>query len=310
MDFKKAQILVIGDVMIDHYVYGSVERISPEAPVPVLIKEDENTFLGGAGLVTTNLRNLGASVDLVGVIGEDEEAPIVRKYLSDKNISDQNLIVEKGRPTTIKKRFVATLPYFQQLLRLDNERRENVKPETEQKIIENVKQKMDGSDLVVISDYNKGILTAKVIESVIALAKEKGKKILVDTKRSLYDYKGVYLIAPNTRELCLAFGLKNTNDDALILPEAVKLSKALGSIVVVKRGGKGATIADDDGTRTYPSKAEKIVNVSGAGDIFLATLAMALASGQNIDDAVKTANLGCGKAIAKRHPLVTLEDLK
>ena len=307
--FKKAKMLVLGDVMIDHYVYGSVDRISPEAPVPVLNRESEDIFLGGAGGVASSLRTLGADVDLISVVGADGESSTVRRLLSENRISDDALLTEKGRHTIIKQRFVATSPYFQMLLRLDSESKENIKSQTEQSILHEVKKRIDGADFIVISDYNKGLLTYRVIEAIIPLAKEKGKKIIVDTKRSLYDYKGVYLIAPNTRELCLNFGLKNTNDDDRILPSAVKLSKTLGSIVVVKRGSKGATIADGKNTRTYPSLAQKILNVSGAGDIFVAVLSMALASGQTVDEAVKLANAGCAKAIAKKHPAITLEEL-
>jgi len=310
MEFKKTRIMVIGDVMIDNYIYGTVERISPEAPVPVLKKEDELTFLGGAGLVAANLKNLGAEVDFIAVIGKDEEALKIRKFLSDKGIPADGLVVEMGRRTTIKKRFVATTPYFQMLLRLDNEADENIRPETEKEIIERMKNGIDTVDFIIISDYAKGVLTENVIRKILVLAKEKTKKIIVDSKKNLYNYKGAYMVVPNTRELSLAFGLKNTNEDDPMTRSALKLFKALDTMVVVKRGSKGATIADENGTRTYPAMAKKVVNISGAGDIFLSILAMSLASGQNIDEAIKAANLGCGKAIAKRHPTITLEDFQ
>jgi D-beta-D-heptose 7-phosphate kinase/D-beta-D-heptose 1-phosphate adenosyltransferase len=310
VEFKKSRIMVIGDAMIDHYVYGTVERISPEAPVPVLNKEEEKKFLGGAGVVASNLKNLGADVDFISVVGEDGEADTIRQLLSEKQISDEHFVIERGRHTILKKRFIATSPYFQMLMRMDKESKERIKLETEQEIIKRIRDGIDNIDFIIISDYNKGLLSGNIIDSVLTIAKEKDKKIIVDTKQSLYHYKGVYLIVPNLIELCITSGLKTTNSDEIITPEAVKLSKSLNAKLIVKRGGKGATIADDLGIRSYPSLAKDIVNVSGAGDIFVAILTMALDSGEDIDEAVKLANLGCAKAIARKHPTVRLEDFK
>jgi len=310
MKFKKAKILVIGDVMIDRYIYGNVERISPEAPVPVLHKNDESSFLGGAGLVVSNLKSLGADVDFIAVVGKDKEYLDMKRLLSEKKIPEDGLICEEGRHTTIKTRFVAASPHFQMLLRLDNETKDDIRPETERKIIDQVKRGMSRAAFVIVSDYNKGVLTTKVIDAILMEAKKSRKKVIVDTKKSLHGYKGSYLVAPNTTELCLAFGLKNTNEDDVVLPNAIRLSKELGCVVVVKRSGKGATIADSHGIRTYPSLAGNVINVSGAGDIFVSILTMALASDQPLNEAVKMANLGCGKAIAKKHPSITPEDLR
>ncbi|MBU0591110.1 bifunctional hydroxymethylpyrimidine kinase/phosphomethylpyrimidine kinase [Candidatus Micrarchaeota archaeon] len=309
IESKEANILVIGDVMVDRYTYGAVERISPEAPVPVLLQENDELFLGGAGLVAHTLKNLGANVDFISVVGADKTAGTISDLLKQSKISDTLLISDSERKTTIKHRFVATSPYFQMLLRADKETHSNISAGTEAKAINTIKKMVPSSDIIIISDYNKGLMTGNVIGAVIETAKQHGKKVIVDTKKSIYDYKGVYLVAPNTRELCLAFGLKNTNDDGLVLQSATKLSKALGAIAVIKRGSKGATIANDSSLVTYPSVAKKVLNVSGAGDIFVSIMAWALASGHTVDDAVKLANKGCGIAISKRHPSIELSEI-
>jgi D-beta-D-heptose 7-phosphate kinase/D-beta-D-heptose 1-phosphate adenosyltransferase len=191
---------------------------------------------------------------------------------------------------------------------VDNESRKNIGPETELEVISKMEAEMAKADIIVVSDYNKGLLTKQVISRLLERAKKSGKKIIVDTKRSMMDYKGVDYIVPNFKELCIAFATKPTNEDGFILPHTEELSKKLGCTVIVKRSGKGATIADKAGTRTYPTAATDIINVSGAGDIFVAILSLALASGKTIDEAVKLANAGCAKAITRRHPSVSPGD--
>ena len=220
------------------------------------------------------------------------------------------VVSEKGRKTTIKKRFIATVPYFQQLLRVDYESRNPINSETEKKVLSTIADAIPRVDILVISDYNKGLLTKTVIDEVLAMAKEKGKKVIADTKRSPYDYRGADILAPNYKELCLAFGMKATNEDEIIVSNAIKLSKTLNATILVKRSGKGASIADGKNVRTYGVSATDIVNVSGAGDIFVAIVAIALASGKSIDEAVKLSNIGCAKAIARKHPSVQLEDFE
>ena len=295
--------------MVDNYVYGTVDRLSPEAPVPILESNDEKYSLGGAGNVVSTLKNLGADVSFVSVIGDDKNNKTVSELAKAVNVSPEFIFVEKGRKTTMKKRFVATSPYFQMLLRVDNETHTPIQKETEDKIVSCLKSLISKSDLVVISDYNKGLMTSSLISQIIDISKKLDKKIIVDTKKNLYDYKGVYIAVPNYKELCLTFGMKPTNDDSLIEQNTLKLSKTLRCNVIVKRSEKGATIIDEKGLRTQKSLAEKIVNVSGAGDIFVAIVALSIASSFSLDRAVEVANIGCAKAIAKRSPSITLAEL-
>lgn len=308
--FKKVRILVIGDVMIDHYVYGTVERLSPEAPVPILEMREETIYLGGAGLVAANLAHLGATVDFATVCGEDKDAKTIQELLKSEKIETNMIVHEKGRKTILKKRFVAIGPYFQQLLRMDNETKRAISKETEAQLLSKIKSAIEKTDLVLISDYNKGMLIDGLIKEIINVAKKFGKKIVVDTKYSMNAYKGVDYVVPNFKELCLHFALYPSNEDEIILPYTKKLTDDLNTTIIVKRSGKGATIADKTGIRTHSTSANDIVNVSGAGDIFVSILSVAIASGMTIDEAVKHANTGCAKAIGRKHPSIFLDDFK
>ncbi len=324
---RKAKILVIGDVMLDHYVYGSVNRMSPEAPVPVLDVEKEEGFPGGAGIVASALAALGADVSFLSAVGDDAAAGDVEKLLAKQGVS-ASLEKESGRKTTVKTRFVRTNPRFEMLLRADSETREGIRPGTETALfaaLEIEAAELRGVkgrkvfDIIIVSDYAKGLLTGSMIAKVLGFARAKGKRVVVDTKGDIRAYKGDNVIlVPNLHELGLASGREIPNEDAGVREAALALSKSSGSVVVVKRSGKGASIAEAAskaaGTgsfRTYPSmvKPEDVVNVSGAGDIFVAIFTLALASGKSMDDAVKLANLGCAKAIAKQHPSITSAEL-
>lgn len=309
--FKKAKILIIGDLMLDHYVYGVVNRVSPEAPVPVLDVEKEEEFLGGAGVVASNLLALGARVQFLSVVGDDPAAVQVRTLLSAQGVPCI-VVSEKGRKTTMKKRFIKTQPSFEMLLRADSETRQDIKATTESALLDMLEKAAEGADFLIISDYAKGMLTKNLIGKILAFSRANGKHVVVDTKGDISAYGGDNVIlVPNLHELGAASRKEMANEDAGVRAAALALSKSSGSMVVVKRSGKGASIADGkSGTfRTCPSMAKDVVNVSGAGDIFVAIFTLALASGKNMDEAVKLANLGCAKAIAKQHPSITAAEL-
>ncbi len=308
---SKTKILVIGDIMLDHYVYGVVNRMSPEAPVPVLDVEKAEEFLGGAGIVASTLSALGVQVAFLSVVGDDEGAGHVRKLLSAPGMPDL-LVSEKGRKTTMKTRFVKTKPRFEMLLRMDSETRQHIKPATESALLGKLETAAEGADFIVISDYAKGLLTEKLIAELLKFAREKGKKLVVDSKSDIHAYAGGNVIlVPNLHELGIASKKEIQNEDADVRAAALALSKSSGSVVIVKRSGKGASIADAKANvfRTWSSMAKEVVNVSGAGDIFVAILTLALASGKGMDEAVKLANAGCAKAITKQHPSITRTEL-
>ena len=308
MHFKKAKILLVGDLIIDHYLYGTVDRICPEAPVPVLNCKSEEMFLGGAGIVLTNLIHLDALPTIISVAGEDEESKKLQNLFKDIAASYEHVILEKGRKTIIKTRCVATSPFWQMLMRFDKESGEPVSKKTEHEIIAKIKVLVPKHDFIVISDYRKGVLTKAVREELIATAKEHGKTILVDSKGSVIDYMGADIVAPNRVELCAHFGTAPTNEDGIISQFAQKLARQMHCKVVVKRSEKGILWVDSGKQGSVPSTAEKIVNVSGAGDVFTASLGLALASGYELPEAVKLANFAAGKAIGRTRPHIRLED--
>ncbi len=305
---KKVRICVIGDIMIDRYIYGSVDRISPEAPVPVLEREREELFLGGAGLVATNLSGLGADVKLVSVAGDDEARGVLSRLLERERI-DAKIADEAGRKTIEKVRYIATKPYFQMIVRVDSETLRGISKSVENEILASLRRCVKDSDLLIVSDYGKGLLTNSMIKRVVSYAKEERTPILVDAKHTLLEYSGADYVLPNSKEICLAFSHANSNDDDVVLPLAIRLEKEMGSTVIVKRAERGATLVKGGRVKSFPSRAKNIVNTSGAGDIFIAIVGLALASGSTVERAIMLANMGCAKAVAREHPSITLKDI-
>ncbi len=308
--FKKMNILLIGDIIIDHYIYGTVDRISPEAPVPVLNCKSEEMFLGGAGIVLTNLLHLGASPTLISVAGNDDEAKKLERLFKDVGASFQNIVMETERNTTIKTRCVATSPFWQMLMRFDKEVHDPISKNTEKIIISKIKESIPKADLVVVSDYRKGLITQAVRDSIISTAKEFKKTLIVDSKGPVLEYKGADIVAPNRIELCNAFNTTPTNDDGIISQLAQKLAQLMRCKVVVKRSEKGILWVEDRKQGSVPSVAGKIVNVSGAGDVFIASLALATASDYNLEQSSKIANFAASMAIGRTRPHITIEDFK
>jgi rfaE bifunctional protein kinase chain/domain len=242
------------------------------------------------------------------VVGDDPEAAQVR-FMCGRSLMAS---VEKGRKTTVKTRFIDRKKGFMMLMRADSETRAPILPGTEDSVLGLLEGAAAGADCIIISDYAKGMLTKKLVDGALKSARASGKRVVVDTKGDIRAYRGGNVIlVPNLHELGLASGLEIKNEDADVRKHALDLSKASGSVVVVKRSGKGASIADAKAGsfQTCPSMAKDVVNVSGAGDIFVAVFTLALASGKGMDEAVKLANMGCAKAIAKQHPSITAAEL-
>lgn len=308
MKFKNANILIVGDLMIDHYLYGTVDRICPEAPVPVLNCKSEESFLGGAGIVLTNLLQLGANATLISVAGNDEDGGKLKLLLKGINANPETIAIESGRKTIIKTRCVATSPFWQMLLRFDNEKTDPVRKDTENMIKQKFSECLDNADVVVFSDYKKGMLNPSLIKGLMEMAKKCGKTIVTDSKGRIFEYKGTDVIAPNRVELCNAYEVKPTNDDKIIVELSKKLAKDMGCAVLVKRSEKGVLVVSNGQEKTIPATAKKIVNVSGAGDVFIASLSLALASGNNVMESARIANYAAGIAIGRTRPHVTLDD--
>ena len=293
---KTPKILVIGDLMIDHYLWGSTERISPEAPVQVVNVETESILLGGAGNVINNLNALGSVVDVISVIGECETSVELKNLLSAIKVSTEYLITQKDRVTSKKSRIIAS---HQQVARYDRESTDEIDKKLQLAIIKVFKAIVNNYDVILLSDYGKGVLTFELTQSLITIANENNKKLLVDPKGLDYSkYEGAYLLTPNKKEASEATNLVIKDDSSL--NQAIKSLKEQCNLEIslITLSDQGVAIFDNE-LRIHPTVAREIFDVTGAGDTILASLGFALSFNKNIDDAVKFANLASGVVVGK-----------
>lgn len=293
---KQPTILVIGDLMIDHYLWGKCERISPEAPVQVVAIEKETSVLGGAGNVINNLSALGAKVSVLSVIGKDTNAEELKEMLEEINVNIENLVVEEGRDTSKKSRIIASQ---QQVVRYDKESTDDISQKSQAKIVENFKEKILSYDMVLLSDYGKGVLTNELTRTLIDITNQSNKKVLVDPKGIDYTkYTGAYLLTPNKKEAIEASNV-NIKDEASLLNAITKLKDECSlSVGLITLSEDGIAIYDDE-LRTHPTVAREVYDVTGAGDTVIASLGFSLACGYDIDKAVKFSNLAAGVVVGK-----------
>lgn len=293
---KFPKILVVGDLMIDHYLWGSCERISPEAPVQVVNIKSESTVLGGAGNVINNLRALGAKVDVVSVIGGCEISDELKGLLSNINVSSEYLITQKDRITSKKSRIIAAQ---QQVVRYDRESTDAISDESQKSILNTFNKIINNYDCVLLSDYGKGIFTDSLTQSLINTANKYNKKVLVDPKGLDYSkYKGAFLLTPNKKEASEATQI-NIKDEASLTQAITQLRTQCDlNVSLITLSEQGVAIYDDE-LRTHPTVAREVFDVTGAGDTVLASLGFALACRYNIDEAVKFSNLAAGVVVGK-----------
>lgn len=290
------KILVIGDLMIDHYLWGSCKRISPEAPVQVINVDSETSVLGGAGNVVNNLNSLGAMTDVISVIGECDVSKKIKKLLLSINVGTDLLIKQKGRIASKKNRIIAD---HQQVVRYDRESKENINDESQLAIIKSFKSIVDNYDVILLSDYGKGVLTYDLTQSLINIANKKNKKVLVDPKGIDYSkYYGSFLLTPNKKEASEATQISIKDDKSLekALLKIKKICKLKVSVITLSEMGIAVF---DDNLRIHPTLAKEVFDVTGAGDTVLASLAVAIASNKNIDEAIQFANLASGVVVGK-----------
>lgn len=286
------RIAVIGDVMLDRYFWGSVSRISPEAPVPVVDLESETYHLGGAANVAANLKSLGASPYLFGVIGCDKFADVFIDISQKIGIDPSGLYQDKDRPTTLKTRIIGN---NQQLLRLDLEKRSIIDKSAINFII-NKLEETDDFAAIIFEDYNKGAITAELIHSVINFAKKKSIPVFVDPKfANFFEYKEVTLFKPNKREAELALNLEIKSDESLNEAGNYLLGKLKAENLLITLGSEGMRLFKSNGEiKSVPTRARKVADVSGAGDTVIATLAAAYSAGATIEEAATMANFAAG----------------
>lgn len=294
--FAGKTVLVLGDVMLDRFIYGAVDRISPEAPVPVITVEKETAMLGGAGNVARNVAALGAKAVLIGLVGQDAAGAALRGMIDAEAGLEADLIVDGGRRTTEKVRYISG---SHQMLRVD---REDRGPGDGAALLAAFQARLAAADVVVLSDYAKGVLTAEVVRGAIDAARAAGKPVIVDPKsRDLARYDGATLIKPNRKEAAEATGVADNSDEASEEAGAAILAMAPGlDAALITRGGAGMTLAARGQAPVHlPATAVEVFDVSGAGDTVAATLALAVAAGASLADAARLANLAGGLVVAK-----------
>ncbi|MDL1893593.1 D-glycero-beta-D-manno-heptose-7-phosphate kinase [Sphingobacteriales bacterium CHB3] len=296
-NFKGKRVAVVGDLMVDRYYWGTVGRISPEAPVPVVEVIDEQVRLGGAANVANNIQTLGGEPILVGLIGKDHPGDMFIQILNERNLSSKGVVVDAGRPTTIKTRVIA---HAQHVVRIDNESKAECPEHIRHLIVDAVKYNIHELDAIIIEDYNKGVVTKEVIHELVAVAKKYNKIITVDPKlNNFFEYKGVTVFKPNRREVEEAIGgrLKTQND----VENAGKhlLASLEAENILITRGEEGMSLFESGGGIEHvPTQATNVQDVSGAGDTVVSTLTMALASGAGIREASVLANCAAGVVVA------------
>lgn len=297
--FQETSVMVVGDLMLDRFVYGDVDRISPESPVPVLAIDREDTMLGGAGNVLSNLCALGVRTHVFSVVGDDLAAQEVRDTIAAHGADASGLIMDSSRPTSIKTRYLAR---HQQLLRTDIEKTHPLSESLAEEMVSAIKKAISSVGAVVLSDYGKGVLTPSLIQEVIAMAQEKNIPVLVDPKGQDFSlYRGADVVTPNRKELALASGSKTLKTDEEIALAAQKIITSCGiSNVVATRSEDGLSVVSQTGGPVHlPTQAREVFDVSGAGDTVIAALAAALATGADIVSAARLANIAGGIAVSK-----------
>jgi rfaE bifunctional protein kinase chain/domain len=296
---RERSIVVLGDVMLDEFVWGDVTRISPEAPVPVVDIRRESVHLGGAANVIANLVALGAKACVVGVIGKDDAGERLRGNLRKASPMQLNeyLIVDEARPSTIKTRIIA---HSQLVVRADRELRTPVNTHLEDRIISTLKEALRGADAFVVSDYDKGVVTPRILAEILPLAYER-LPVLIDPKsRNFNFYRPATLVTPNHHEALRMTNLAEDSDDALYRAASLIREKLHCDAVLITRGDRGLMLLEGDEEPTYvPTAAREVYDVTGAGDTVIATLAGALASGASMLEAAMLANHAAGIVVGK-----------
>ena len=295
--FSDYKILVVGDIILDEYIWGKAGRLSPEAPVPVLEVNKYTYILGGAANVANNINKLGGRVYLAGVAGNDSQAEKLYEILSENNVDGSCIVKDKNRPTTVKTRLITHNHH--QLVRFDREVKEDISEETRKELTEKISGLMESADLILLSDYAKGVLTPEFTGDIIKIAKSLGKPVLVDPKGLEYGkYSGATLITPNRGEAESA-----TKSPAGTLPEALaeKIKSMLEiDYVTVTLGEDGLLLYSDAISKQIPAVTSEVYDVTGAGDSFISGTALAfLASGGDAEISVKIGNYAAGVAVRK-----------
>jgi len=302
------KILVVGDLMIDHYLWGSCDRISPEAPVQIVDVVNETVVLGGAGNTINNLNSLGAKVSVASVIGDDENGLELKKLLETIDVESRSLIVEDSRKTSKKSRIIAT---GQQVIRYDNESKNSINSSSVDKILSSLTNTISSYEIVVLSDYGKGVLTTKLCQGIIKLANSHNIKVVVDPKgHDFSKYRGAYLLTPNKKEAILATNIE-INSEATLKEALVKLKNEVDLDISLITLSEDGIATYDSELKRFPTVAKEVYDVTGAGDTVIASIAFAISAGKSIEETAAFANLAAGVVVGKiGSATVTIDEIE
>ena len=297
--FSRSRVLILGDVMLDEYVWGTVSRISPEAPVPVVAVRSESVKVGGAGNVATNVAALGGQASLIGLVGDDAVGERLGHELELAGVKSDGLIVDRSRPTTVKSRVVAG---SQHIVRFDRESDAPISPAIRERVVAAVRERLSGADVLLISDYAKGLIGPGLVRAVLAMTARQGRIVAVDPKvQHLPLFKGVTVVAPNHHEAAAAAHLQVRNEADLLRVGRVLLRRLQAQAVLITRGEQGMSLFEAEKAVVHiQTVAREVYDVTGAGDTVMGALSLALAAGADMREAAMIANYAAGVVVGKR----------
>jgi len=296
--FNSSKVLIVGDIMVDHFIWGKVSRISPEAPVPVVKVTSESLLLGGCANVLNNVVSMGGRGEVSGVVGSDDMGNWLIGTLKEMNINTAGIIVEDTRPTVVKTRIIA---HSQQVVRFDREDKKPVAWDSLQKILEHIQSMNDDLGAVVVSDYNKGVFSEELVREIRKITSERGILLCIDPKQSDFSlYRGCDLITPNHREMENALGMELKSNDDIVEGGRTLIRKFDFGALLVTRGEEGMSLFENDGRVTHiPTVARDVFDVTGAGDTVIGVFALCVAAGATFKEASVLANHAAGIAVGK-----------
>jgi len=309
-EFPKATVLVLGDIIMDEYIWGDVSRISPEAPVPVVDVRQETKMLGGAANVVNNIAALGGRAILCGIVGNDRTGEEIVERIESLNLPTGGIVRVSSRPTTIKTRIIAQ---SQQVVRFDRESRTGVDPKAMDLLLSFIRKTKDSLHAIVVSDYDKGVVTAEVMEGLRNLHRGSGIILGVDPKPKHFDlYRGIDVITPNHHEAGAFCGIQIMDRESLVMAGTRILDKLGCRAVLVTQGKEGMTLFEEEGEITHiPTVARKVFDVTGAGDTVISAFCLGLAAGMNLKSAARISNFAAGIVVGEvGTSAVKAEDLK
>lgn len=290
--FSQVNVLVVGDVMLDNYLWGDTERMSPEAPVPIVNINSSSSNPGGAGNVVANLRSLGARTSIAAVIGDDKEGMQLRSHLLESGADISMLLTDPLRPTTVKTRIIA---HNQQVVRTDWEDDSPISKKLQRSLIESIKKKIETYDGIILENYDKGLLNSSSIIEILNLCEEKDKSVYVDPKANdFFTFRGVCLVKPNAAEVQLATGAELAQD--IVKKVGLELRERLScEILLITLGDQGMSLFNNEGFHPIPTRARAVHDVSGAGDTVISVFSLSHLSGASSLEAAEIANFAAGR---------------